>query len=161
MGRRLGKYRLSRRRAIREAPGIELQMGRDLTTNRRVTMKVFDTTITLAAGVGELIKFEVGTMSRTNWHPHVVELLDVLASPRKVFVVMETVSGGDLFEAISAEGRQVRSIVKMNPFQVALYQALHHGTPCRSHELAVHLCLVETALLVPSLWMQSLMVSCG
>lgn len=107
MSRRLGKYLLSRRHARKEAHGIELQLGKDLVTNRRVTVKVFDTNTMLAAGVGELIKFEVGTMSRTNWHPNVVQLLDVLASPRKVFVVMETVSGGDLFEAIATEGRQV------------------------------------------------------
>lgn len=159
MGRRLGKYRLSRRRAIHEAPGIELQMGRDLTTNRRVTMKVFDTTITLAAGVGELIKFEVGTMSRTNWHPHVVELLDVLASPRKVFVVMETVSGGDLFEAITAEGRQVCSTVNLNLFHVVMYRALNLESPFRRHELALHSCIVEIALFMPPLWIQSSMTS--
>lgn len=105
MGRRLGKYLLSNRRARQESHGIEVKVGRDLSTNRGVTVKVFDTGTTRAAGVGELIKFEVATMSRTNWHPNVVQLLDVLASPTKIFVVMETISGGDLFEAIASEGR--------------------------------------------------------
>lgn len=105
MGRRLGRYLLSRRRAVLEAHGIEVQVGRDLSTNRRVSVKAFDTGTTLATGVGNLVKFEIVTMSRTNCHPNVVQLLDVLASTRKIFVVMETVSGRDLFDAITAEGR--------------------------------------------------------
>lgn len=106
MGRRLGKYLLSSRRARRESEGIELKHGRDLRTNQSVTVKVFDTrTFTKAECLRELIKFEVGTMSKTNGHPNVVQLLDVLASPTKIFVVMETVSGGDLFDAIAGSGR--------------------------------------------------------
>lgn len=166
MGRRhkkplMGKYALSGRPAQQESPGIGVKVGRDIWTNRSVTVKAFDvakfekqqqqlrradaahhaaataTTIVAddgdhnnnahahaggtrcrgdgddggAAVVGlfrELIKFEIATLSKTNGHPNVVQLVDVLASPtgNKIFVVMETVSGGgDLFEAIAAEGR--------------------------------------------------------
>lgn len=109
MGRRLGKYVLSNRRVRKGSDGVEVKLGRVIATNQSVTVKAFDTsTFARAAdnGVRELIKFEVDTMSRTNHHPNVVQLIDVLSSPSKIFVVMETVSGGgDLFEAIAAEGR--------------------------------------------------------
>ncbi|CAM9990668.1 unnamed protein product, partial [Laminaria digitata] len=85
--------------------------GRDLTTNRSVVVKAFDTMSIgadeIMAGSLELLKFEIETMKRTNGHPNVVELLDVLASPSKLFIVLEYVSGkgGDLFNVIAAEGR--------------------------------------------------------
>lgn len=147
----MGKYALSGGPAQQESPGIEVKLGRDIWTNRSVTVKAFDVAkfekqqrrmqaddandadADAAAGfdsgdvaggcycrgddsgggaavVGlfrELIKFEVATLSKTNGHPNVVQLVDVLASPagNKIFVVLETVSGGgDLFEAIAAEG---------------------------------------------------------
>lgn len=112
MGRRLGKYLLSSRRVRQESQGVKVKLGKDLSTNQNVTVKVFDTRSYGSAAswgneVGELIKFEVGTMSRTNCHPNVVQLVDVLASPSSIFVVVETVSGGDLFDVIATEGRCV------------------------------------------------------
>lgn len=108
MGRRFGKYRLSSRKTWQEFNGIEMKLGRDLTTNRRVTAIVFDIeTLSNGAGVRELVKFEVGTLFRTGDHPNIAQLVDVLASSSKIVVIMESVSGGDLFEAIVAEGRCV------------------------------------------------------
>lgn len=106
MGRKLGNYLLSNRRATQESPGIEVKTGRDLATNQSVAVKIFDIgTFAFAAGVRELLKFEVGTLSRLE-HPNVVRLVEVLASPTKIFVVMERVGGeGDLFDAIVAAGR--------------------------------------------------------
>lgn len=107
MGRKLGNYLLSNRRATQEdSPGIEVKTGRNLATNQSVTVKIFDiNTFAFAAGVHELLKFEVGTLSRLE-HPNIVRLVEVLASPTKIFVVMERVCGeGDLFDAIVAEGR--------------------------------------------------------
>ena len=108
MGRRIGKYLLSSRKTWQESRGIEIKLGRDLTSNQRVTALVFDmATLSEAAGIRDLVKFEVSTLIRTSGHPNVVQLVDVLASPSKIVVIMESVSGGDLFEAIVAEGRFV------------------------------------------------------
>ncbi|CAM9568779.1 unnamed protein product [Ectocarpus fasciculatus] len=62
-------------------------------------------TFTHVAGVRELGGFEVAIMNGTNTHPNIVQLIDVLASKGKIFAVMERVDGGDLFDAIVAEGR--------------------------------------------------------
>ena len=108
MARKLGKYLVSATRAWREPHGVEVRTGRDLTTNRSVIVKAFDTSgFETSAESRELVKFEIETMSRTNGHPNIVRLLDVLASPSKLFVILENVprGGGDLFEVVAAEGR--------------------------------------------------------
>lgn len=77
---------------------------------------MFDTRTALRdTGVSEMVKFEVFTMAKTNGHPNVLELLDMLASPTKIFVVIESVSGSckDLFDAIVSEGRQVEILIRM------------------------------------------------
>lgn len=37
-------------------------------------------------------------------HPNVVKLVEVLASRSKIYLVLEYISGGELFEKISKEG---------------------------------------------------------
>lgn len=37
-------------------------------------------------------------------HPHIVNLLEVMSSRDKIFMVMELVTGGELFDKIVAEG---------------------------------------------------------
>ncbi|CAM9299467.1 unnamed protein product [Ectocarpus sp. 12 AP-2014] len=58
-----------------------------------------------AASVRELMELEVTPMCCTNTHPNIVRLVDVLASKSKICAAMERVGGGDLFDAIVAEGR--------------------------------------------------------
>lgn len=107
MGRRLGKYVVSTTLESHEPKGVEVRTGRNIETNQSVIVKAFDTGgIELAAGCRELVMFEIETMSKTNGHPNVVELHDVMASPSKLFVILEEVSGScDLFQKIKAEGR--------------------------------------------------------
>lgn len=51
------------------------------------------------------IKREIAIMKALD-HPNIVALEDVLYSPRRVFLVMELVRGGELFESIVNNGRQ-------------------------------------------------------
>ncbi|CAM9848213.1 unnamed protein product [Ectocarpus sp. 6 AP-2014] len=64
-----------------------------------------DDTFIHASRVRELMEFEVTTMCCTNTHPNIARLVDVLASKSKIFAVTERAGGGDLFDAIVAEGR--------------------------------------------------------
>lgn len=100
-------YVLSGTRAQKKSPGVVVKPGRDLRTNQRVKVKTFDMDYIFmhAASVRELMEFEVTTMCCTNTHPNIVRLVDVLASKSKIFAVVERVGGGDLFDAIVAEGR--------------------------------------------------------
>jgi carbon catabolite-derepressing protein kinase len=46
------------------------------------------------------IKSEVQLMRQVE-HPYIVKLIEVLATSKKILLVMEYVEGGDLFDAIS------------------------------------------------------------
>lgn len=37
-------------------------------------------------------------------HPHIVNLLEVMSSKDKIFMVMELVTGGELFDKVVADG---------------------------------------------------------
>eukprot|EP00357_Protocruzia_adherens_P018202 CAMPEP_0114973778 /NCGR_PEP_ID=MMETSP0216-20121206/1150_1 /TAXON_ID=223996 /ORGANISM="Protocruzia adherens, Strain Boccale" /LENGTH=405 /DNA_ID=CAMNT_0002334321 /DNA_START=106 /DNA_END=1323 /DNA_ORIENTATION=+ len=51
----------------------------------------------------EPLKKEI-TLMKLLSHPNVVELIEVLASRSKIYVVLELIKGGDLFDFIQAEG---------------------------------------------------------
>jgi serine/threonine protein kinase len=50
------------------------------------------------------IKREISTMKLVK-HPNVVQLLEVIASKTKIYIVLEYVTGGELFDKIVHQGR--------------------------------------------------------
>lgn len=99
----MDKYLLSEK-----DPGSAVTPGKDLTTGRAVSVKVFNVTNLdhTAAAVREILEWETEVLSKTNVHANVVQLLDVFNTPNEICAVMEAVSGGgDLFDAIVAAGR--------------------------------------------------------
>lgn len=54
--------------------------------------------------MGAQVKKEISIMKLVR-HPHVVQLNEVLASKTKIFIVLELITGGELFDKIVAEGR--------------------------------------------------------
>ncbi|CAM9409569.1 unnamed protein product, partial [Discosporangium mesarthrocarpum] len=79
-------------------------------TDERVIIKVSDARA--KGDMREVLMFEVETMERlaVPRHPNVVGLLDILESPTKVYVVLEAVTGGDLFETLQSAGRRHSSL---------------------------------------------------
>ena len=49
----------------------------------------------------EDLKNEIGIMKMIS-HPNVVELIEVLASKTKIYIVLELIEGGELWEQISS-----------------------------------------------------------
>jgi serine/threonine protein kinase len=49
------------------------------------------------------IKLEIGILQRLR-HPNIVNLYEVMASKDKIYLVMEFVSGGELYDRVVAEG---------------------------------------------------------
>lgn len=74
--------------------------GRNLKNSMSVAIKVIDKEKVLKVGMIEQIKREISVM-RLIRHPHVVELYEVMASKTKIYVVMEYVKGGELFNKVS------------------------------------------------------------
>lgn len=74
--------------------------ARNLKNNMSVAIKVIDKEKVLKVGMIDQIKREISVM-RLIRHPHVVELYEVMASKTKIYVVMEYVKGGELFNKVS------------------------------------------------------------
>jgi len=54
--------------------------------------------------MGQQIKKEISIMKVVR-HPNIVQLREVLASRSKIFIVLELVTGGELFDQIVKEGK--------------------------------------------------------
>lgn len=74
------------------------------------------------------IKREIAIMKALD-HNNIVSLNDVLYSPKRVFMVMELVSGGELFESIVKNGRQDEDTARRYFHQLidAVHYCHHRG----------------------------------
>jgi serine/threonine protein kinase len=69
-----------------------------------VAIKVLDKEKIQKQSMGTQVKKEISIMKLVR-HVHVVSLKEVLASRTKIFIVLELVTGGELFDKIVAEGK--------------------------------------------------------
>ncbi|PXF48013.1 CBL-interacting serine/threonine-protein kinase 24 [Gracilariopsis chorda] len=74
------------------------------------------------------IKREIAIMKALDHH-NIVALNDVLYSPKRVFLVMELVRGGELFESIVKNGRQSENVARQYFHQLidAVHYCHHRG----------------------------------
>jgi len=73
-------------------------------TGENVAIKILDKDKIARQGMGEQIKKEIAVMKMVK-QTHVVNLLEVLASRTRIFIVLELVTGGELFDKIVQCGR--------------------------------------------------------
>ena len=69
-----------------------------------VAIKILSRSKVIALSMGEKTKREINILRRCN-HPHIIRLYEVVDTPTDIFVVMEYVSGGELFDYIVSKGR--------------------------------------------------------
>lgn len=78
-------------------------VAQHIATGERVAMKILDKEALLAGGGATRFPREVAALRRLS-HPCTVRLIIVLASKASLFMVMELVPGGDLYDRIAHEG---------------------------------------------------------
>ncbi|KAL9266737.1 CBL-interacting protein kinase 32-like protein [Drosera capensis] len=100
--RMVGKYELGR--TIGEGTFAKVKFARNIETGEPVAIKILDKEKVLKHKMAEQIRREVATMKRIK-HPNVVRLLEVMGSKTKIFIVLEYVTGGELFDKIANNGR--------------------------------------------------------
>ncbi|KAM7276704.1 hypothetical protein ACFE04_018570 [Oxalis oulophora] len=100
--RRVGKYEVGR--TIGEGTFAKVKFARNSETNEPVALKILDKEKVLKHKMAEQIKREVATMKLIK-HPNVVRLYEVMGSRTKIFIVLEFVTGGELFDKIVNNGR--------------------------------------------------------
>ncbi|PKI73275.1 hypothetical protein CRG98_006213 [Punica granatum] len=100
--RRVGKYELGR--TIGEGTFAKVKFARNSETGEPVAIKILDKEKVLKHKMAEQIKREIETMKLIK-HPYVVQLHEVMGSKTKIFIVLEFVTGGELFDKIVNHGR--------------------------------------------------------
>lgn len=73
-------------------------------TNEAVAIKVLDKEKIQKQNMGNQIKKEISIMKMVK-HKYIVSLVEVLASKTKIFIVLELVTGGELFDKIVSCGK--------------------------------------------------------
>ena len=80
-------------------------------TKENVAIKILDKEKIQQQNMAAQLKKEIGIMKMVS-HEHVVVVKDVFATQKKIFIVLELVEGGELFDKIASEGRLKENIAR-------------------------------------------------
>ncbi|XP_061346690.1 CBL-interacting serine/threonine-protein kinase 1-like isoform X2 [Gastrolobium bilobum] len=101
-GNRLGKYVLGR--TLGEGNFGKVKLARNTDSGQLFAIKILDKNKVIDLNNADQIKREISTLKLLK-HPNVVRLYEVLASKSKIYMVLEYVNGGELFDKISSKGK--------------------------------------------------------
>ncbi|XP_048140883.1 CBL-interacting protein kinase 23 isoform X1 [Rhodamnia argentea] len=99
---RVGKYELGR--TLGEGTFAKVKFARNTETEENVAIKILDKEKVLKHKMIGQIKREISTMKLIR-HPNVIRMFEVMASKTKIYIVLELVTGGELFDKIASKGR--------------------------------------------------------
>ncbi|KAG5006519.1 hypothetical protein AAZX31_09G084600 [Glycine max] len=99
---RVGKYELGR--TLGEGNFAKVKFARHVETRENVAIKILDKEKLLKHKMIAQIKREISTMKLIR-HPNVIRMYEVMASKTKIYIVLEFVTGGELFDKIARSGR--------------------------------------------------------
>ncbi|URE15152.1 Cbl-interacting protein kinase [Musa troglodytarum] len=100
--RMLGKYVLGR--TLGEGNFGKVKYAKHVETGQAFAVKILDRSRVQSLNFSDQIKREIGTLKLLK-HPSVVRLHEVSASKTKIYMVLEYVNGGELFDKIALKGR--------------------------------------------------------
>ena len=98
--RTVGHYLLGR--TLGEGTFAKVKLAKDTETQTLYAMKIFSRA-DMSAELQRKVKEEIAIMKHVK-HPNVVNLHEVLASKTHVYIVLELVTGGELFDRIVTSG---------------------------------------------------------
>ncbi|KAF3524350.1 hypothetical protein F2Q69_00046347 [Brassica cretica] len=96
-GMRVGKYELGR--TLGEGNSAKVKLATDTVSDQSFAVKIIEKSSIKRLNVSFQIKREIRTLKVLK-HPNIVRLHEVLASKTKIYMVLECVTGGDLFDRI-------------------------------------------------------------
>lgn len=99
---KVGKYEIGR--TIGEGTFAKVKFAQNTETGESVAMKVLDKGAILRHKMVDQIKREICVMKLVR-HPNIVHLHEVLASRTKIYIILEFVTGGELFDKIVHQQR--------------------------------------------------------
>ncbi|KAI3693137.1 hypothetical protein L6452_32967 [Arctium lappa] len=106
----LNKYQLTR--LLGRGSFAKVYHGRSLTDNSSVAVKVIEKPATADPAMEPRLVREVAAMRLLN-HPNILKLHEVLATKKKIYLVMELAAGGELFTQLSRRGRMKEATARL------------------------------------------------
>ncbi|KAI9189429.1 hypothetical protein H9P43_000862 [Blastocladiella emersonii ATCC 22665] len=97
----IGYYDLEK--SIGEGNFAKVKLGTHALTGEKVAVKIIDKSKLDKATSKKLFR-EVRIMKLLN-HPHIVRLYEVIDTPRELYLILEYVPGGEIFDFLVARGR--------------------------------------------------------
>ncbi|KAK9287940.1 hypothetical protein L1049_016385 [Liquidambar formosana] len=101
-GMRLGKYELGR--TLGEGNFGKVKFAKNVESGQGFAVKILEKNRIIDLNITDQIKREIATLKLIK-HPNVVRLHEVLASKTKIYMVLEYVTGGELFDRIASKGK--------------------------------------------------------
>ncbi|KAL5209885.1 hypothetical protein ABZP36_005508 [Zizania latifolia] len=123
---RVGRYELGK--TIGEGSFAKVKLARDSRTGDAFAIKVLDRNHVLRHKMVEQIKQEISTMKLIK-HPNVVQLHEVMASKSKIYMILEFVDGGELFDKI---GRLLNFLLGEDEARKYFHQLINAVDYCHS-----------------------------
>jgi len=125
----IGNYRLGKTLGIGAFGKVKL--AEHVITRHKVAIKILNRNKIRALDMGEKVRREINILKLCT-HPHIIRLYEVIDTPSDIFVVMEYVSGGELFDYIVSKGRLPREEAQ------SLFQQIVSGLEYCHHHGIVH-----------------------
>jgi len=106
MPNRIGSYRLGRTLGI--GSFSKVKVGTHETTRKRVAIKILNKKKLRSMEMESKVESEIAILASLN-HPHIIRLYEVIRTQSDIFMVMEYVARGELFDYIVTNGRLTES----------------------------------------------------
>lgn len=100
--KRVGKYELGR--TIGSGSFSKVKLGKDTETDRECAIKIIDVEQLTREHLEEQLKREIVSM-KVLQHDNIVELRDVIRTSHHIYLVLELLTGGELFTRLTEEKR--------------------------------------------------------
>merc|ERR1719267_335175 len=98
----IGHYILGK--TIGEGTFGKVKLGTHILTGERVAVKVLEKDRIKEVADVERVAREIHILKLIR-HPHIIQLYEIIETPRQLYLIMEYASGGELFDYIVANGR--------------------------------------------------------
>ncbi|KAF2072549.1 hypothetical protein CYY_006124 [Polysphondylium violaceum] len=138
----IGNYRLDKTLGIGSFGKVKL--AEHVKTGTKVAIKILNRTKIKNLKMDEKIRREIQNMKLFR-HPHIIKLYEVIETPTDIFMVMEYVTGGELFDYIVKNGKLSEDESRR------LFQQMISGVDYCHHHMVVHRDLKPENLLLDPL----------
>eukprot|EP01065_Artemidia_motanka_P026754 TRINITY_DN31_c0_g1_i5.p1 TRINITY_DN31_c0_g1~~TRINITY_DN31_c0_g1_i5.p1 ORF type:complete len:447 (+),score=167.24 TRINITY_DN31_c0_g1_i5:84-1424(+) len=102
MPKRVGKYELGK--TLGSGSFSKVKEGIDIESGSKYAVKIVDKALLTKGHVEQQLKREIAIMKLLD-HPHVLSMIDVLQTGSNIYLVLELLTGGDLFDKLDQAKR--------------------------------------------------------